>query len=337
MSDWDEIIGLQQIKDKMKAAAEGGQCSHAYLITGERKSGKSMLAKCFAKALQCEGEGHRPCGMCLSCLQLEEGSHPDVVFLEHAKPETISVAEVRQGVGEDILLKPYRSARKIYIIDDADKMTVAAQNALLKTLEEPPSYGVILLTANSTESLLPTIISRTVVLPIRPLPDETVRKYLMNRMHVPDYRADVLTAFARGNLGRAKELAGGKEFEERKELAVTILKGIDDADLGKVYNRAVELGKKAKEDRSVLTELFDLFLLWSRDALCYKSTGRTEGLIFREEIQYIKKVAKEISYEGFEQIFRALSEAKKELRYNVRAETAVNLLLIGMKDASKER
>jgi DNA polymerase-3 subunit delta' len=332
---FDDIVGEEQLKSKMKAISQSGP-SHAYLLAGERRSGKTTLAKCFAAALQCEGEGEKPCGRCMSCLQVEEGSHPDVVWLSHDKEETIGVEDIRTGVNEDILLKPYRGKYKVYLIDDAQKMTVQAQNALLKTLEEPPSYGVIILISNTVEAMLPTIQSRSVLLPVKPLPDEVIRGYLMNRMRVPDYRADVITAFARGNLGRACDLIANEEFEELKSAAISTLKGITDADLGKTYTDAAEIARKYKESKSSFAQMMDFFLFWYRDALVYKSTGRSEGLIFREEIQYIKKVSGEMSYEGFEDVFRAIKEAKEKLRFNVNAETVADLLLISLKDSIKK-
>lgn len=332
---FDAIVGEEQLKDKMRAISRSAP-SHAYLLAGERRSGKTTLAKCFAAAIQCEGDGEKPCGRCMSCLQVEEGSHPDVIFLTHEKEETIGIADIRTGLNEDILLKPYRAKYKVYVIDDAQNMTVQAQNALLKTLEEPPSYAVIILVSNTVDAMLPTIQSRSVLLPVKPLPDEVIRNYLMNHMRVPDYRADVITAFARGNLGRACDLVGNEEFEELKSNAITMLKGISDMDLGTAYVDAVDIAAKYKENKNSFAQLTDLILFWYHDALIYKSTGRSEGLIFREEIQYIKKVAAEMSYEGFEAVFRAVKEAKEKLRFNVSAETVADLLLISLKESSQK-
>ncbi|MBR3039523.1 MAG: DNA polymerase III subunit delta [Lachnospiraceae bacterium] len=344
MADFDAIIGQEQLKERMKATAESGQCSHAYLLVGERRSGRTMLAKAFAKAILCEGEGRKPCNCCLSCLQVEEGSHPDLVYVTHEKPNSIGVDDIRQGVNEDIILKPYRGTKKVYIVEEAEKMTAQAQNALLKTMEEPPSYAVILLIATTADAMLQTILSRSVLLPIHPVPDEIIRRYLMTEKHIPDYRADVICAFARGNVGRAIDIISGESFEQNKTEAVAILKSLSDADYGKIYQDSVKLGKVIKEkkenneeNRSYLSDLLDFFLVWFRDALVYKSTGRSEGLIFREEIQYIKKVSGDISYEGFEDIFRAIEKAKKMIRSNVNIETVSDLLLMSFKDCRKER
>ena len=340
MYSFEDIIGEEQLKTKMKSVAQSGMHSHAYLIAGDKRCGKTTLANCFVKALQCEGEGEKPCGMCMSCMQMDVGAHPDVIYVQHEKPSVIGVDDIRDGLTDDIVIKPYRSEKKIYIIDDAQKMSVAAQNALLKTLEEPPAYAIIIMITTSTEVLLPTILSRTVLLPVRPLRDDIVKKYLMTRKELPDYRAEVVTAFARGNIGRAGDLIADEEFEKKKEEAVSILKNIDKTDYETIYRKASEFGKEKKEKKenkedgnSHFDDLLDFFLAWYRDALVYKTTNRERDLIFREEIQYIKKVSKDISFENFDRIFEAIHKARGMIRANVNIDTVADLLLITVKES----
>ncbi len=339
MYNFDDIIGEEQLKTKMKSVAQSGKNSHAYVIVGEKRSGKTTLANCFVKALQCEGEGEKPCGMCMSCMQMDVGAHPDVIYVQHEKPGSIGIEDIKTGVTDDIVIKPYRSEKKIYIIDDAQKMTVAAQNALLKTLEEPPSYAVIILITTSVEVLLPTILSRTVLLPVRPVKNDVIKNYLMKKMELPDYRADVIVAFARGNFGRALDLISDEDFEQKKQEAVDILKNLSRDDYGEIYKRAVELGKEKKDKKenkedgnSHFAQLTDFFLVWYRDVLVYKATNQVQDLIFREDIQYIKKVSKEIPYENFDRIFEAIRKAGEMVRSNVSVETAVDLLFITIKE-----
>ena len=390
MNDFSAIIGEDALISKMKAVAKSGNVAHSYLITGDRRSGKTTLARCFAKALQCEGEGDKPCGNCLSCMQADAGNHPDIIELQREKPEIIGIDDIRKGLNDDIVVRPYRSERKVYIIDDADQMTVNAQNALLKTLEEPPAYAVILLTATSAETLLPTILSRLVLLPVRPVADGTIKRYLMRNLEIPDYKAEAYVAFARGSLGRAADLVTNQVFEERKNEAVELLKNIDKVDLGSFYEYASDLGKEKKDKKEKakkgkkggedgqgsgkapksprfekkdgivyyndpgnpgvagevkkqeplvgnrFVEFMDFVLIWYRDALVYKTTKSEEGLIFREDIQYIKKVSREISYEGFEDIFGALKKAREQYRRNVNVETVADVLLLSLRDCRKE-
>ena len=126
--------------------------------------------------------------------------------------------DIRRQINGDVAIKPYSGPKKIYIVSEGEKMTVQAQNALLKTLEEPPEYAVILILTDNVNTLLPTILSRCVVLNMKPVRDAQIKEYLMENMGIPDYKADICVAFARGNVGKARLLANSEEFrsEERR-------------------------------------------------------------------------------------------------------------------------
>ena len=224
MSDFRDIIGHEEIIEHMRAALKSKKISHAYIFEGPNGSGKNLLAKTYAKALQCEAGYGDSCGMCPSCIRMDSGNQPDVKWIIHEKPASIGVEDVRTQVNNDIQIKPYSSKYKIYIIDEAEKMTVQAQNALLKTIEEPPEYAVIMLLTSNADSLLPTIQSRCVRLDLKVVDDSLVKKYLMERLHVPDYQAEIDASFAQGSIGRAKEAATSEEFSEMTQNALKILK-----------------------------------------------------------------------------------------------------------------
>jgi DNA polymerase-3 subunit delta' len=204
MIGFQSIIGQEQIKEHMQNALQTQKISHAYIIHGEKSTGKEFIARVFAMALQCEMGESEPCNQCHSCKQALSKNQPDIIYVTHEKPNTISVEDIRSQVNNDVAIKPYSSKYKVYIINEAEKMTVQAQNAILKTLEEPPAYVVILLLVSNLQTLLPTIQSRCVTLNMKPVSDALVRKYLMEELQVPDYRADVCVAFARGNIGKAR-------------------------------------------------------------------------------------------------------------------------------------
>ena len=130
-----------------------------------------MMASLFAMTLQCEKHGVEPCMECPSCKKAQSQNHPDIIYVKHEKPNTISIDEIREQLINDVMIKPYSSPYKIYIIDEAQKLTLQAQNALLKILEEPPDYGVFLILSTNAERLLPTIRSRCVELRLSPLPE----------------------------------------------------------------------------------------------------------------------------------------------------------------------
>ena len=226
MGSFKNVVGHKDIIKYIQSAGEHGQVGHAYIMNGERGAGKKMLASLFAMTLLCEKGGSEPCNTCHSCRQAESGNHPDILWVTHEKPGTISVDDIRTQVGDTVMIKPYQGPYKVYIIDHAELMTQQAQNALLKTLEEPPEYVVFLLLTENAEALLPTINSRCVMLKLRNIRNTLIRKYLMEVLQVPDYKADMCTAFAQGNLGRAIMLANSEHFNEIREEAVQLLKYI---------------------------------------------------------------------------------------------------------------
>ena len=174
MGSFKDVVGHKDIINYIRNAVTENKVSHAYILNGERGSGKKMLANLFATTLLCEEQGPDPCNACHSCHQAESGNHPDIIRVTHEKPNTISVDDIRRQVNEDIQIKPYQGPYKIYIIAEADLMTVQAQNALLKTIEEPPAYAVIFLLTENAEALLPTITSRCVMLKLRNIKEEGV-------------------------------------------------------------------------------------------------------------------------------------------------------------------
>lgn len=246
MAKFADIIGQEQLKEHIQNAIASNKVSHAYIINGERNAGKEFIARIFAMTLQCEKGGKEPCNECHSCKQALSHNQPDIVYVSHEKPNSIGVEDIRGQINNDIGIKPYSSPRKIYIMNEGEKMTPQAQNALLKTLEEPPEYAVILILTDNVEGLLPTIISRCVVLNMKPVPDKLVKKYLMEELGVPDYKANICVAFARGNIGKAKLLASSEEFEKVKDEAITLVKYINDMEINeivKAIKKIMEIGR----------------------------------------------------------------------------------------------
>ena len=328
MAVFQDVIGQEQLKEHLQNAIRTGKISHAYIINGERFAGKEFIAKIFAAALQCEKGGLEPCGECHSCKQAMSNNHPDIIRVTHEKPGSIGVDDIRSHINGDIAIKPYSSPHKIYIMNEAEKMTPGAQNALLKTLEEPPEYAIIILLTTNVNSLLQTILSRCMVLNMKPVADEQVKKYLMEEMHVPDYRAEVCVAFARGNIGRARQLAVSEDFEKVKEEALSLVKYVHEMDASEM-SAAV---KKVSEYKMDVDDYLDILSIWYRDALLFKATNDANHLVFKEEIQNIKKVASRTSYEGMEKVINSLQKAKKRLDANVNFDLTMELLLLDMKE-----
>ena len=342
------MVGLTQLTDNLQNAIKHNKISHAYLIQGEKLSGKRMIADIFARALQCEAgkassehqetlfempseaTGPRPCNQCRSCKQAINGNHPDIIYVTHEKPNVISVDNIRQQVNGDIDIKPYSGDYKIYIIDEAEKMNVQAQNALLKTLEEPPSYAVILLLATRAEAMLQTILSRCVVLNTKPVPDDLIKHYLMQKVEIPDYRASICASFARGNVGRAIELASNEVFDHMKSSVLGLLKHITELETNQI---AAEV-KKITEEKFDTNDYLDLCFIWYRDVLLYKACGGFGSscpVIFKEELTALESAAKYYHYEAIERIIHAIDRARSRIAANVNFDLTMELMFLDMK------
>ena len=328
MTGFKDVVGRKDLVSYIQKAVTQKQISHAYILNGERGSGKKMVAQLVAMTLQCERGGAEPCNECHSCRQALSGNHPDIIRVVHEKTNTISVEEVRVQINNDIMIRPYNGKYKIYIVPDADMMTVQAQNALLKTIEEPPEYAVIFLLTENAESLLPTILSRCVMLKIKNVKDALIKKYLMEQMQIPDYKADVCTAFAQGNMGRAIMLATSEHFNEIKEETLQMMKYIKDMELPELLKALKSLSSYKVE----VDDILDLISVWYRDVLLYKATKDINGVIFSDQMKYIKESANTSSYEGIETILKALEKAKTRLKANVNFELVMELLLLTIKE-----
>ena len=214
-------------------AGETGGPGHAFLLEGEDPGALYETAGRIARRVLCEkGTG---CGVCESCRAALSGNHPDIITVTHEKPDTLSVGEIRRQLVDDMEIRPYRSARKIYLVPDAGKMNPQAQNALLKTLEEPPAYGMILLLADNRNRFLPTVLSRLVVL-----------------------RADEAES------GKDEEAAGSSRL-------IGLLRRLQTADAAELARAASGL----KADGVSAEETFDLLTRLWRDELIVKAGGRT--------------------------------------------------------------
>ena len=327
---FDRIVGQDEIVGHLKHSIQTGKISHAYIFGGEDGSGKNMLASLFAMDLLCRDRSKDgdPCMRCTSCKKALGGNHPDILYVTHSKPASIGVDDVRAQLVDTIDIRPYESDYKIYIIDEAEKLTPSAQIAILKTIEEPPEYAVILLLADNPDVLLPTIRSRCVVLNMKPVSDTEVRDYLIQNMHVPDYQAEIEASYAQGNIGRAIRAAESSEFIQIVQGAVRLMKSSQNMDTAEM----IEAMKFMSADQQNVYEYLDIFGMWFRDVLLFKATREVDNLVFKDEINYVRQRASTSSYEGLETIQKAIETAKQRLRANVNFDLVMELLFLTIRE-----
>ena len=323
---FEDVVGQDIIVKTLKNSIKNNIVTHAYLFSGPRGTGKTSIAKIFAKILNCQDlNGLEPCNKCISCEQANKNQNIDIIEIDAASNN--GVDEIRE-IRNKITLVPTNSKYKVYIIDEAHMLSDSAFNALLKTIEEPPAYAVILLLTTNAESFLPTILSRCVTLNLKPAKDSVVRKYLMEQVKIPDYQADICVAFAQGNIGKARRLALSEEFNQMKEHAIHLVKYIQEMEISEL----IDSMRKITEFKTDISDYLDLLMVWYRDVLLYKATWNPSSIVFSDEIHTLRKMASKSSYEGIENILKALDKAKIRLNANVNFDLTMELLLLTMKE-----
>ena len=318
MYTFEEIRGNTPLVEQLRRSAASGRSSHAYLFLGGAGAGKRLIANTFAKALQCEGE-KRPCDSCKSCHAFNHGNHPDVIYFQPLKNgKTYTIEDVREQLLE----------KKIYIIEKADTLNIQSQNALLKTLEEPPAHAVFLLLAERAEAFLPTILSRVVVMKIRPLSAETIADYLMQAGHLAE-ESHILSAYAQGRIGQVLELVEDEGFREMRQDILGKLEALPSMSEGDAYLLAKDL-EGYKNDLRFL----DIMELWYRDLLTAKSLREEGYLIQRDKKDAIFRAAKEPAALLAKKA-AAVRTARMRLVQNANFRLTMEVMLMDLKETGK--
>ena len=325
MYTFQEIWGNAPLVEQLKRAVAGGKVSHAYLFLGGAGAGKRLIANTFAKALQCESAENVPCDSCRSCQAFDSGNHPDIIYVRGEK-KNLLVDDIREQILETVDVKPYQYDKKIYIIEKADTMNVQAQNALLKTLEEPPAYAVFLLLAERAEAFLQTILSRVVTMKIRPLSEEAISAYLRKKAFLSQEESAVLAAYAQGRIGQALELMEDESFREMRQDILGKLEALPSMNEGEAYLLAKDL-EIYKNDLRFL----DIIELWYRDLLAAKSLREERYLIQKDKKDAIFRMAKEPA-ERLAKKAAAVREARRRLAMNANFRLTIEVMLMDLKE-----
>ena len=271
----------------------------------------------------------RPWDSCKSCHAFNHGNHPDVIYFQPLKNgKTYTIEDVREQLLETVDLKPFQYEKKIYIIEKADTLNIQSQNALLKTLEEPPAHAVFLLLAERAETFLPTILSRVVVMKIRPLSAETIADYLMQAGHLAE-ESHILSAYAQGRIGQALELVEDEGFREMRQDILGKLEALPSMSEGDAYLLAKDL-EGYKNDLRFL----DIMELWYRDLLTAKSLREEGYLIQRDKKDAIFRAAKEPAALLAKKA-AAVRTARMRLAQNANFRLTMEVMLMDLKETGK--
>lgn len=325
--NFNKVAGHKNIIEHLQSSIIHNRINHAYIFDGIKGIGKKTLAMAFAKALNCEKGGADACCECVSCKTFDENNNPDIIYVTHEKKD-ITVSDIREQIVKNITLKPYRNKYKIFIVPDADKMNILAQNALLKTLEEPPEYGIFILLSENYNKFLVTILSRCVMFKLHPLPYNTVADYVANKTGIAKEQARLFAIYSQGSIGRALELVSSEEFRDIRDLAVETALELETADMTKLY----ALVDRLKEQRSALDGILEIMYLVYRDALVMKQTGKSSYTIQKDKLDVTGKIAQQASI--FQLINRcdAINDTRNRLNRNGNTQLLLETLFFKIKE-----
>ncbi len=251
-SVWEDLVGQHRAVTALRRAADGHGMTHAWLFTGPPGSGRSNAAIAFAAALQCDGDPHG-CGQCHECRTALKGSHADIRVIRTEKL-SIGVDEVR-GLVRSAALAPVGRRWQIMVVEDADRLTDQACNALLKAIEEPTDRTVWMLCAPTVEDVLPTIRSRSRLVSLTTPTARDVADFLVRAHDVPPDLAAYAARASQGHIGRARALARDEEVRDRREQVVAVPATL--TTLGACLTAATTLTETSKAEADAITGALD--------------------------------------------------------------------------------
>lgn len=318
---WD-VYGHDWAVDYLRAGLRHGRTRQAYLITGTPSIGKTRFAHAFAGALNCTHEDveARPCGECRSCKLMASGNHPDVLYSELDATTGALKIEVLRDLMRRLSLKPYDAKHRIAIVSNFEKARGQAQDAILKTLEEPPPYAILMLLSNSTENTLATIQSRCQVVYLRPVAADVVETTLTERFGSIDEKASLLARLCGGRIGWAISAAHDDAVLQQRAQALDMLENLLRQTRRERFSLAEGLSKD--KDKSPLKALLDLWQTYWRDLLLM-SLGNPIKPVNIDRIETLERFSRHISPEATEKALKATQRA-----INLIENTNVNVRLL---------
>jgi len=329
---FNEIIGHGSIVENLINTVNGGKVSHAYIFDGADGIGKEKTAKIFAQAILCEKFESEICGDCKACHLSFNDSHPDLKILDLTIGEdgkqkaSISVEAIRQ-LKKDVYLKPFFSDRKIYIIKNAEKMTVEAQNAMLKIFEEPPAYITIILICNGLSKILSTIKSRAVIYKFPSLKPKELEKYL-NKYYNDMDNKNIYASISGGSVGKMLELISDEEsLNYRKEVLSATLKLIKNSSPTS-FNDLFDIFMKNKDDNLNIISLISVFVF----DIAYVKTGNEDKVVNIDYKGEIENIGINISLESVYDAQRLLAVFSEQVSKNANYKLSVLNTLIKLSE-----
>ncbi len=325
--NFSDIIGQNEIVNALKAVLKDDSSRHAYIFAGPEGIGKRMVAKIFAAALLCaERNSFIRCENCQSCRLFESSTNPDFYVVE-AEGTSISVDDIRK-MQKDISIRPLYAAKKVYLIAEADKMTVQAQNCLLKTLEEPPRYAVIILTAANSNSLLETIRSRSILYNFRKNTNEEVKTCIQKIKGDELSGVDFVVSYADGVPGKAIELVESEDFRINRDKALEVILRLRNSKLIEIF----DIYGFFEENKDNIDSILDIMLIFYRDLLITKKTGNENILINSDKKDIILDNVDGFEIDKLIRNIAAIEDTRRNIKQNANYQLVIEVMLMKLQE-----
>ena len=323
-------LGHELQKDILLNSKKENRVSHSYIFSGKEGIGKKLLALEFAKILNCSNANIKEWAgcKCNSCSKIDRLIHPDVMLYEFSEEKNIKIDDIRKEIEPKIYLSPFEGNFKVFIIDNAERMNINAQNAFLKTLEEPPPYSIIILLTSSIDLIINTIKSRCQIVNFQPLSDEIVKEVLNWNNELDSNEIDYAIKVSNGSIKKAIE-SSKESIEENNQIIKNIanLASNQQQDISNIINELKISDSKIDTDQ--LKGIFELFLLWLDDLIKIKINSRAESLNFADVIVESQKFASKKTILQLSEIVDFLEETWSNIiTYNTNKRLALEAFLL---------
>ena len=321
--DFNSIVGHEKSIENLRRAIRNKTISHSYIFEGQKGLGKMTVGKIFAKTLLCIEDWDRPCNSCISCKKFNEGNHPDFFIIE---PENNQIKKEKiEEIVSNIQRSPFESKKKVFIVDDSHLMNKTAQNKFLKTMEEPPDYVNFILITHIINRLLPTIVSRGQRLKFSPIRYEKIVDILVENHNSNRERAEFLSEFSMGNLGRSIELLENDEFFLIRKETISIIDKILNGEEIKAFS-SFQFFDENKENLDII---LDIILFYFRDLIIYKETGN-DNLILNKDMADIISAERFVDFCKINDIIEKVQQTKENIHNNVNFQLSIENMLLSM-------
>lgn len=323
-----DIVGQERAIKILTKSQKENKISSSYIFVGSEGTGKKLTAIEFTKAVNCLNlnKNLEACDNCHSCNEINKQYCPDLKIVETTKG-LIKIKQIRE-IRKEIELKPFRSKKKVYIIDKAEKMTLEASNCLLKTIEEPPYYAIIILICSKIDPILPTIVSRCQIVNFGLVTSLKIKEILLNKIdNLEKDKAEIISKLAQGSIGKAFKLSIDKEYFIRREDVLDYLSAISP---GKYGNDIFAKVEKMISEIDRIEEILEIIKLWYHDILIIKNTGNQKYIINCDKLEILGRKSQIYSQKMLIDILDYLEQVEEYLMKNVNKRLILERLFIKM-------